>query len=99
VLAVLADGMGGLANGGIASAVAIRAFLQSYTGKLPDDDVPSALLRAFHEANAAVLAVAREAGGGTGTTWWRRWSNQGALYWVPPATAACTTAATAEPGR
>jgi PPM family protein phosphatase len=60
-LGVVADGMGGLANGSEASHAAVRAFLRAYEGKSLNESVREALGRALHEANRAVLAVAEKA--------------------------------------
>ena len=69
-LGVVADGMGGLANGSEASHAAVRAFLRAYEAKSPNESVREALGRSLHEANRAVLAVAEKAVGseGVGTT-------------------------------
>ena len=69
-LGVVADGMGGLANGSEASHAAVRAFLCAYEAKSPDESVRAALGRSLHEANRAVLAVAEKASSsdGVGTT-------------------------------
>ncbi len=61
VLAVLADGMGGMAHGGEASHMAVRAFLQAYMAKSVDENVPTALRRALDEANQAVISLAYQA--------------------------------------
>jgi PPM family protein phosphatase len=62
VAAVVADGMGGLANGGAASCAAVQAFLNAYAEKGPDEPVPDALLRSIRAANQAVMALWRKAG-------------------------------------
>lgn len=58
VLAVVADGMGGMAMGSEASHLAVRAFLQAYMAKSADEAVPTALHRALDEANQAVICLA-----------------------------------------
>jgi PPM family protein phosphatase len=61
-LGMVADGMGGMAHGGAASATAVRALLTAYAAKSPDESIPYALLRAVRDANAAVVQLARSAG-------------------------------------
>lgn len=61
-LAVLADGMGGLAHGDLAGRSAIRAFLDAYSQKTPAETIPDALARALVAANLAVLAAAVQIG-------------------------------------
>ncbi|HUQ91416.1 MAG TPA: protein phosphatase 2C domain-containing protein [Bryobacteraceae bacterium] len=62
MLAVVADGMGGMANGDAASRCALKAFLQAYESKTEAEDIPDALLRAIHKANSAVYQLALEMG-------------------------------------
>jgi protein phosphatase len=70
LLAVLADGMGGLAHGDQASRTALAAFLAAYRVKTPQETVGEALARALDAANAAVcdLAARHHAPGDLGTT-------------------------------
>ena len=67
VMMVLCDGMGGLADGAVASRVAVDAALRGYTRKLPSEDIPSALERVVREAHDAVCAAFPngESGGAT----------------------------------
>lgn len=69
-LAVLCDGMGGMEHGDLASQAAVRAVLDAYALKTPDESIPGALERAVREANRRVLAVAASMGRqeGVGTT-------------------------------
>lgn len=67
VMMVLCDGMGGLANGAIASRSAVGAVLSGYSRKQPSEDIPSALERVVREAHQAVCAICAE-GGTAGTT-------------------------------
>jgi protein phosphatase len=62
LLGVVADGMGGMAHGGAAGAIAVRTLLQEYAAKPTEEPIPDALLRALRRANDAVVAMAREAG-------------------------------------
>src|SRR5882724_10366752 len=57
VAAVVADGMGGLANGSAASQAAIATFLAAYEAKQPGETIPNALDRALREANRSVVAL------------------------------------------
>jgi len=70
VLAIVADGMGGLEKGAEASRLAARTFGQAYLAKDPADSIPDALANALEEANQAVCALARDVGelGNVGTT-------------------------------
>ena len=70
VLAVVADGMGGLALGKDSSATAVRTFLATYASKEPEEKIADVLDRALHAANRAVNRRAAEAGveGEAGTT-------------------------------
>lgn len=83
VLAVVADGMGGMANGGEASHLAVRAFLHAYMAKLADEAVPMALHRALDEANQTVITLAHEVGEeNVGTTLVAAVIHDDALHWV-----------------
>ena len=50
-LGIVADGMGGLTQGGAASTTAVRSFLASYQTKTPKESVVDALLRSLLETN------------------------------------------------
>jgi len=69
-LAVLCDGMGGMEHGDLASQAAVRALLDAYALKTPEETIPDALERGVREANRRVLAVAQSVGRreGVGTT-------------------------------
>src|SRR5712691_3330983 len=69
-LAIVCDGMGGMLHGDAASRTAVRAFLDAYRRKTPQEAVPAALERSMFEANAGVLELARGFGKveGIGTT-------------------------------
>lgn len=83
VLAVVADGMGGMAHGGEASHMAVRAFLRAYMAKSTDETVPSALRRALDEANEAVISLAYQADEeNVGTTMVAAVIHGDALHWV-----------------
>jgi protein phosphatase len=69
-VAVVADGMGGLAYGDAASRIAVKTFLEAYASKTRTEPVAAALDRALRAANSAVfsLAVGLGAPGDVGTT-------------------------------
>lgn len=58
ILAILADGMGGLANGEQASQAAVNTFLREYNDKEENEAAAKFLLRAATVANAAVFDLA-----------------------------------------
>jgi protein phosphatase len=84
VLAVVADGMGGMAMGQQASQCAVRTILAAYGEKSQDEAIPEALTRALYLANGEILQLAEEAGmrGKVGTTVVAAVIHQGRLYWV-----------------
>jgi len=84
VLAVLADGMGGLLMGGEASRVARDALLREYQAKEPEETPSEALERALHAANVAVFEASRqeEHEGRIGTTLAAAVIKGEWLYWV-----------------
>jgi protein phosphatase len=88
-VAVVCDGMGGLEHGDLASRAAVRAFLDAYARKLPEEPIPDALERAAREANARVVELAHEKGAAdqVGTTLVAvalvdRGANDKALYFI-----------------
>jgi PPM family protein phosphatase len=84
VLAVLADGMGGMSNGRAASQTAVDHMLAAYARKEPRESIPQALMRSLGDANAAVyaLAASREGEGEVGTTLVACVVHQGEAYWL-----------------
>lgn len=83
VLAVVADGMGGMSHGGEASHLTVKIFLQCYMAKLFDEAIPMAMSRALHEANQAVANLSKEVGEeNVGTTLVAAVVYDNALYWV-----------------
>ena len=82
VLAIVADGMGGMAMGKEASASAVQTFLATYAVKEKDEKIAAAMIRALHAANRAVNRKAAEAGveGEAGTTLVAAVIHDGSLY-------------------
>jgi serine/threonine protein phosphatase PrpC len=83
-LAVLADGMGGMLDGGAAAREAVRAFLVRYAAKSPGEPVPAALAAALTTANQAVydLALGSSRPGACGTTLVAAVIHRDQLHWV-----------------
>lgn len=84
VLAVVADGMGGMTGGRAASQAAVRAFLATWTARPARQGVPDALYAAMQAANRAVhdLATATVGEGQTGTTLVAAAVCAGQLFWI-----------------
>lgn len=83
MLAVVADGMGGMANGGEASHLAVRAFLHAYMAKQSDETVPAAMQRALDDANQSVINLSHQVGEeNVGTTLVAAVIHGDALHWV-----------------
>lgn len=84
MLAVLADGMGGLAMGKEASQLAVQTLLNEYLGKSAGETVPEALEKALREANKAVyeLALQHELEWNVGTTLVAAVIKEGMLHWI-----------------
>ena len=84
VTAVVADGIGGLVDGGRASRAAVLRFLEAYEAKDPDEPVGEALIRATLDANETVLSLAGAEGvlGNMGTTLVAATVVEGELSWV-----------------
>lgn len=83
-LSVVADGMGGMANGDQAAKAALAAFLDAYQTKPDHESIPDALLRALHTANQSVydLAVKLGAAEEMGTTLIATVIHNNHLYWI-----------------
>lgn len=84
LLAVLADGMGGLSHGDLASRAALAAFLAAYRQKTPQESVSAALVRSLAAANSAVcdLAARHNASGDLGTTLVAAVLHEQGLEWI-----------------
>jgi serine/threonine protein phosphatase PrpC len=81
-LVVLADGIGGLPQGGMASRLAVERVLAAYEGRHPDESPPATLRRALGAANQAVYDLACRGGGEMGTTLVAALVQGEHLYWV-----------------
>jgi serine/threonine protein phosphatase PrpC len=83
-LAVVADGMGGLAEGRAISQLACRVMIDTYATKGPTESIPDALRRAADAAQAAVMERARQLNvdGQAGTTVAAAAVHDGSLYWI-----------------
>ena len=83
-VAIVADGMGGLAHGDAASQLAVKAFLEAYAAKMETEPIPDALERSVRAANQAVfdLAVSAGAPGDVGTTLVAVALRPDSLHWI-----------------
>ena len=83
-LAVLCDGMGGMEHGDIASQTAVRAILDAYAPRIPEESIPAALERSAREANERVIEAALGLGlkEGVGTTLVAAVLHSGFLYFI-----------------
>ncbi len=84
MVAVVADGMGGLAHGKLASQTAAQTFLDAYQAKSSAESIPDALYRSIEAANDAVVSLAVQSGtrNGLGTTLAAAVFHQKELYWI-----------------
>lgn len=84
MLAVVADGMGGMAHGEAAGKCAVKAFLDAYQTKTETEPIPDALLRSLHSANAAVyeMAIELDAAEEMGTTLVATVIHNERLHWI-----------------
>lgn len=84
VLGVLADGMGGYAEGKLASETAVRSFVETYSEKQPEEAVRDALMRALFAANDAIhnLPAASDPDRKVGTTLVAAVIHESKLHWI-----------------
>ena len=82
--AVLADGMGGMVDGQVASTTGVRVFFESYRLKAEQESIGHALVRALGDANAAVYAHSQRLGapGQVGSTFIACVLHAANLYWI-----------------
>jgi protein phosphatase len=83
-LAIVADGMGGMEHGDVASHTAVDRFIEAYKNKTPQETIQDALERALAAANQAVVDFSKQAGTeeGTGTTFIAAVIHKERLFWV-----------------
>jgi len=84
LLAVVVDGMGGVAHGRASAQAAKAAFLQAYESKSQNETIPEALERSLHAGNQAVLQLGRQAGDyrSVGATLSAAVVWNGQLFWI-----------------
>ena len=83
-LAIVCDGMGGMQHGELASKTAVKAVLDVYRTKTPEESIPDALERSARAANDAVCDLSHSMGNseGIGTTLVACVLHETNLYWI-----------------
>lgn len=84
VLAVVCDGMGGMADGGKASETAIQKMVQGFQQieKLPNVDIPAFFRRGIVTIDRIIHDFPKEDGKGSGTTMVAVIAEDNKLYWA-----------------
>lgn len=84
VLALVCDGMGGMADGGRASRTAIEMLVQAYlkVEKEPALNIPSFFQQTIYAADRVISAFPKENGRGSGTTMVACIVEDDRLYWA-----------------
>lgn len=84
VLAVVCDGMGGMADGGRASSTAIQMMREAFQKmeKLPEVDIPSFFRQGIFAIDRAIASFPKENGKGSGTTMVACIVEDNRLYWA-----------------
>jgi len=81
IMAVVADGMGGLAGGGEASHLAVQTMRKAYEHKSAEDSIPDALLYSLGKANKAVYGLTERIGK-AGTTLVAAVMHGDGIHWI-----------------
>lgn len=84
ILAVVCDGMGGMADGGKASETAIQMMVRGFqqVERLPHLDVPAFFRQGIYAIDRAIAAFPKEEGKGSGTTMAACIAENNQLYWA-----------------
>lgn len=84
VLAVVCDGMGGMADGGKASQTAIQMMVQGFKQieKLPTVDIPAFFRQGIRAIDQTIYNFPKEDGKGSGTTMVAVIAEDDKLYWA-----------------
>lgn len=84
VLAIVCDGMGGMADGGKASETAIQMMVQGFQQmeKLPNVDIPAFFRRGIVAIDKIIHDFPKEDGKGSGTTMVAAIAEDNRLYWA-----------------
>lgn len=84
VLAIVCDGMGGMADGGRASLTAIQMMVQGFRQieKAPSVDIPQFFRRGIQVIDQTIVNFPKENGKGSGTTMVAVIAEDNKLYWA-----------------
>ena len=84
VLAMVCDGMGGMADGGRASRTAIQMMAQGFqkVEKMPDLDIPRFFQQGIYAIDRTIAEIPKEDGKGSGTTMVACIAEDNRLYWA-----------------
>lgn len=84
ILAVVCDGMGGMADGGKASQTAIQMMVQGFKQieKLPSVDIPAFFRQGIRAIDQTIYNFPKEDGKGSGTTMVAVVAEDNKLYWA-----------------
>lgn len=84
ILAVVCDGMGGMADGGRASETAIQMMVRGFqqVERMPDLDIPAFFRQGIYAIDKTIAAFPKEEGKGSGTTMVACIVENNQLYWA-----------------
>ena len=84
VFAAVCDGMGGMADGGLASSTAIHMFREGFEKieKEPNIQIPTFFRQGIRSVDAVISQFPKEAGKGSGTTLVAVIAENNRLYWA-----------------